>query len=196
MRIRALTILVSIASLLFVACGGDDLDNEGETSSGNNSGTSNNGSMANNSTTANSGTSNNSTTNNNGTTTNNNTTTTNDMCTLPEPSITPVDSCAEGGYTECGWAGDCGEMERCQDVGSVPDSGVTCCITACRGEKELGEECSSLDECASGACIARNDDPAVCTRPCDTAADCSGDLECVNIPFLAYPMWCVTPRSN
>lgn len=185
MRLHVLTIILAITSLTFVACGEDADPKDGE-----------NGQTSGNNSTTNNGTTNNSTTTNNSSSTNNSTTTNNETCELPEPNVEPVDSCADGGYEACGWNGDCADTERCDDIGTVPNSGVTCCVTACRGDKNLGEECTTVEECNSGSCIGRSPDPNVCSRPCDSADDCPESLECVAIPFLEYPMWCVTPRSE
>lgn len=195
--------VVVLAALLTVAAACGDADPKDKNGSpGNvatNANTNNGGTTANNGgTTPNNG----GTTANNGGTTANNATTNNSTpngttpsCDLPEPEVTPVDSCDEAGLVLCGWNGDCAEQERCQDIGNTPNAGVTCCVAACRGAKEVGELCTTVDECNSGSCIGRNDDPSICSKPCDTDVDCGGDLECVDIPFLAYPSWCVTPST-
>lgn len=67
--------------------------------------------------------------------------------------------------------------------------------TAC-GPGEAGDECNSLaatsDDCVDGTICAASDsdvlddsdpnpDTAFCRTVCDTAGDCSGDLECRNV---------------
>ena len=79
----------------------------------------------------------------------------------------PFASCDEGGLTACFYNGDCAEAERCEDVGDGTLE-VACCVMGARGTKTVGDECTSENECDSGLCVQRNDDPYICSKPCST----------------------------
>jgi hypothetical protein len=122
----------------------------------------------------------------NGDTTGGDTTGTNNATTFG-----PFGSCDEGGLTECFANEECQADERCQDVGGGVE--VPCCVPGERGTKATGDECASENECASGVCIGRNDDPEICSEDCGDDMMCPDDLECVEVPFTGGSgMWCVT----
>lgn len=166
-----------------------------------NNSTSNN--TSNNSTTNNS-TSNNSTANNstsNNSTSNNSTannSTSNNSTPKTCPGITPYDGqrvmmCDEIGATACFENSECAGTERCEDVGDGIE--VACCVTAPRGCKAIGETCEGGEiECESGVCIGRNDGAELCTKGCESDADCpASQPECASIPFAGQ--YCVEADS-
>ncbi len=185
------TIAVGFAVLALAACGNatpDKDSNNGSSGSNNGSAGSNNGGPANNGVgTSNNGvgTSNNGTTlapANNGVTagTNNGTTGGTNNGTVPA-------SCEERQLTACFQNSDCAADERCDNVnpGGIE---IACCVVGPRGTGQVGDMCTAESDCESGICIARNDDPEICSQECEGPDGCPGNLECNS--FLGL---CVTP---
>ena len=99
-------------------------------------------------------------------------------------------SCSEIGATKCFSNLACAANERCQ---SLDGAGVVvCCITGPRGTKQAGDPCSSESDCASAVCIAKGSGPSVCSKDCQSAADCpTGMKDCKTVAFSGSPhKWC------
>ena len=135
---------------------------------------------------------NNMTTSNNTSTSGNNMSTgTNNANSTTGTNNTTAAMCAGDTPTACFANGECAADQRCEDLSGAD---MPCCVVGARGAKETGAECDSENECASGVCIGRNDDPNICSEDCGATMDCGDSLECVQVPFTGGSgMWCVTP---
>lgn len=94
-------------------------------------------------------------------------------------------ACAGAMPTACFQNSDCPDDQRCEDL--MGDDNP-CCVVGARGTKTVGEQCTSENECDTAICIARNNDPAICSQACDMDNPCPDPLECQ--PVLGL---CVTP---
>lgn len=72
---------------------------------------------------------------------------------------------------ECFANSECPATQRCEN--SSGGASVTgCCVDGERGTKTAGEPCADEFECDEGLCIARNDGPELCSKPCMMNEDC------------------------
>lgn len=81
------------------------------------------------------------------------------------------EACSEQGYTDCFHNGDCAEAERCEDM-SASELEIPCCVTGPRGTADAGVACTSENDCASGLCISYNFGPLLCSKVCESDAEC------------------------
>ncbi len=98
--------------------------------------------------------------------------------------------CGELSATDCFSNLDCPTDRRCQSVDSV--GLVVCCLPGPRGTKTAGESCAGESECASAVCVAKGDHPSVCSKDCQSEADCpTGMKDCKTIAFSgSSQQWC------
>jgi hypothetical protein len=99
-------------------------------------------------------------------------------------------TCAELSATDCFSNLDCSSDRRCQSLDGV--GLVVCCLPGPRGTKAAGDPCTGAIECASAVCIAKGQDPSVCSKDCQSEADCpTGMKDCKTIAFSGSPQkWC------
>jgi hypothetical protein len=87
--------------------------------------------------------------------------------------------------TSCFVNDDCEATERCEDITDGMD--VACCVTGDRGTGVLGDACTNENDCASGLCVQRNDEPFICTQVCSETTVCPTNYECHPVLAMCFP---------
>ena len=96
-------------------------------------------------------------------------------------------SCQLQGMTACFTNDDCAVTYRCENTAADGELELACCVEGARGTGVLGDACADENECATGLCVQKNDEPQTCTQLCDVDNECPMDYTCHAVLAMCFP---------